>query len=260
MKIFAVANQSGGAGKSSLAYHVGHAAIEDGQNVLLVDLDPRGSLSVSHAPVAGSESGLTASMLFSAEPVDMEPEKLSDHLYIIRSDKVLRQLGGNVAGAEKRVAANLRRFADRFDLCVIDTPGAIGFNPPMTVAALVAADAVLCPFSVGLFEGHSLSELWSYLKSIKTPAYNPNLRLMGLLPSRINTRSPDEVAALAALRVQLGGVILPFQLSERAAVKKSIMNRRPVWRNTKGAGHLAAAKEWRAVCKQILTNLQGVSK
>jgi len=257
---FAVVNQKGGAGKTTVAYHVGEAGVDTGDRVLLVDLDPQGSLSHSHPAAPDTEPGMTSSMLFSTEKIDLQPERLSDRLYIIRSDKTLSHLSASVEGAEKRVKANLKRFENDFDLCVIDTPGAIGFNPPMTVAALVAADAVVCPFSVGLYEGNALADLWAYLKNVKTPAYNPGLRLMGLQPSRINTKSPEEVAALAQLRQQFGPIILPGMLSERAAVKKSVMNRRPVWRNTKGAGHLAAAKEWRAVCNNILNNLKGVSK
>jgi chromosome partitioning protein len=260
MRVLAVINQKGGAGKTTLANHVGEAAVENGKRTLFVDLDPQGSLSLSHPPLDGAISSVTASMLFSSETSELQPERLSDSLAIIRADKVLSRLGGNVAGAEKRVAANLQRFAKEYDLCVIDTPGAIGFNPPMTVAALVAADAVICPFSVGLYEGRALADLWDYLKVIKGPAYNPRLRLMGLLPSKINTRSREEVAALADLRKQFGSIIVPGMLAERAAVKKAVMNRKPVWKNTKGAGHLAAAHEWRSVCAYILGNLGGTAK
>src|SRR5690606_29593792 len=103
--------------------------------------------------------------------------------------------------------------------------------------------------------GKGLADLWEYLKSIKTAAYNPRLRLMGLLPSKVNTKSKEEREALDEVRAQLGGLILPMMLAERTAVKQAIMRRRPVWRNTKGAGHLAAAKEWRAVCEHILGDL-----
>ena len=255
MQILAVINQKGGAGKTTLASHVGQAAVEAGKRTLFVDLDPQGSLSLSHPAADGAAAGLTASMLFSTEASELRPERLGDLLALVRADSTLSRLSGNVAGAEKRLAANLRRFADDYDVCVIDTPGAIGFNPPMTVSALVAADAVICPFAVGLYEGRALADLWEYLKVIKTAAYNPRLRLMGLLPSKINTRSPEEVAALDDLRKQFGPIIVPGMLAERAAVKKAVMNRRPVWKNTKGAGHLAAAREWRSVCSYILGNL-----
>lgn len=260
MRILAVANQKGGVAKSTLSFHLAHAGVEAGLRVLLVDLDKQGSLSLSFPPVANAGPALVASALFSSEAPTLLPEKLSDKLSIIRADDTLAHLMGGTVGAEKRPARYLRSLSDQFDLCLIDTPGSIGFNPPMTVGALVAADAVVCPFAVGLYEGKALAELWAYLKSVKTAAYNPRLRLMGLLPSKINTKSSKEREALEGLRAQFGAVILPGMLAERTAVKEAIMRRRPVWRNTKGAGHLAAAKEWRAVCNHILGDLGGVSK
>lgn len=261
MRVLAVANQKGGVGKSTLTVHLAYAAVEAGLRVLLVDLDKQGSLSLSFEATEGEPEGLAASALFSADAPAGQPQRLGENLAIIRADETLSLLNGGVKDAEKRPARNLSRFAADYDLCLIDTPGAIGFNPPMTVAALIAADAVVCPFSVGLYEGKGLADLWAYLKSIKTAAYNPRLRLLGLLPSKVNTKSSEEREALDQLRAQFGpGVILPGLLAERTAVKQSIMRRRPVWRNTKGAGHLAAAKEWRAVCNHILGQLGEISK
>jgi chromosome partitioning protein len=260
MRTLAIANQKGGVGKSTLTAHLAYAAAEAQLRVLLVDLDKQGSLSLSFPPVNGGAPGLQASALFSAEAPSMEPEDLGGGLAIVRADDTLALLNGGVQDAEKRPARHLQALASQFDLCLIDTPGAIGFNPPMTVAALVAADAVVCPFSVGLYETKGLADLWTYLKGIKTPAFNPRLRLMGLLPSKINTKSREEREALEALRKQFGSVILPGMLAERTAVKQSIMRRRPVWKNTKGAGHLAAAREMREVCNHILGDLGGITK
>jgi chromosome partitioning protein len=259
MRVLAVANQKGGVGKSTLTVHLAYAAIEAGLRVLLVDLDKQGSLSLSFESTGG-EPGLVASQLFGAEALDANPEVLSESVSIIRADETLSLLSSGAAGVEKRPARHLQRFDEQFDLCLIDTPGAIGFNPPMTIAALCAADAVVCPFSVGLYEGKGLADLWSYLKNIKGANYNPRLRLMGLLPSKVNTKSREEVGALADLRAQFGAVILPGMLAERTAVKQAIMRRRPVWKNTKGAGHLAAGKEWRSVCNYILGDLGEVKK
>ena len=253
MKVLAVANQKGGVGKSTLTVHLAHAAAEKGLKVLLVDLDRQGSLSLSF-PTTGA-TGILASSLFRSDQTNEQPEKLNEQLSIIRADDTLSLLNSGVADAEKRPAKTLKTFANEFDVCLIDTPGAIGFNPPMTVAALCAADAVVCPFSVGLYEAKGLADLWDYLKSIKGPKYNPRLRLMGLLPSKVNTKSKDERDALQGLRDKFGSVILSGMLAERASVKQSILKRKPVWKNTKGAGHLAAAKEWRQICDGILSNL-----
>lgn len=261
MRTLAVVNQKGGVGKTTLAVHLGYAAVEAGLRVLLVDLDTQSSLSLSFPTIDGAEPGLLASSLYSADGVThQEPEILGEKLAIIRADDKLALLNGSVEGVAKRPARSLRRFADQYDLCLIDTPGGLGFNPPMTVSALVAADAVVCPVSIGLYEGKALADLWTYLKQIKTPAYNPTLRLMGLLPSKVNTKSPEERHALENLRAKMGPVILPGMLAERTAVKQAIMRRRPVWKNTRGAGHLSAAKEWRAVCNHILGMLGEVKK
>lgn len=261
MRVLAVANQKGGVGKSTLTVHLAYAAIEAGLRVLLVDMDKQGSLSLTFTPPAGAAPGLVTSKLFDADLGGKAPQAVSDRLSIIRADgEVLGRLLGVGDGIEKRPAAHLKTFADQFDLCLIDTPGSLGFNPPMTVASLIAADAVVCPFSVGLYEADALKELWGYLKTIKTAAYNPKLRLMGLLPSKVNTKSKEERDALADLRSQLGNLILPVILAERVAVKQATMKRRPVWKGTRGSGHLKAAQEWRTAVEFILGNLGDIKK
>lgn len=261
MKILAVANQKGGVGKSTLTVHLCYAALEANLRVLLVDMDKQGSLSLTFPAPQGAAPGLVSSMLFGSELGTLRPQVISDKLSIIRADgEVLGRLLGTGDGIEKRPARHLRSLAADYDLCLLDTPGSLGFNPPMTVGALVAADAVVCPFAVGLYEADALKELAGYIKTIKSGGYNPRLRLLGLLPSKVNTKSREEREALEGLRTQLGATILPFVLAERVAVKQATMRRRPVWLGTRGAGHLKAAQEWRAACNSILGNLGDTTK
>lgn len=259
MKTLAVVNQKGGVGKSTVCSATAYAAHEAGKRVLLVDLDPQGSMSNSFPPTGTDLSEpSTASQLFAASAT-IRPETLAPNLSILRADDALALLSGVNQDGQKRPARYLRELGQDFDVCIIDTPGVLGVNPPMTIAGLVAADAVVCPFGVGLYEGKALAALWKYLREVRSNGQNPKLRLMGLLPSKIHTTSREEMDALASLREQFGKAILPLMLGERASVKQAIAKRKPIWKGTRGAGHLKAATEWKAATHYILSDL-GVLK
>lgn len=264
MKIFAVANQKGGVGKSTFVAHVSWAAeaapvppSRKRLRILLVDLDLQGSLSLTFPRVREGGDTLVASALFAAEESTAKPEYLADHLAIIRSDEGLEDWDGKGDDALiRRIGVRLRKFSNDFDLCLIDTPGSLGMK---LTAALAAADAVVCPVAVGLYEIAGLAKLWGVIKAVKAK-HNPSLQMMGMIPSMVNTKSPEELEGLEALRKKFGTAILPHVLGFRASVKQATARRRPVWTNTKGAGHLAAAKEWKAACNTVLKNLGSLRK
>ena len=249
MKILAVANQKGGVGKSTLTVHLAYAAIEAGLRVLLVDMDKQGSLSLSFPPADDGEPGMVASRLYEAEPPQASPEYVADGLAIIRADNVLLSIDKAENQVIRRPGVALRRFAQDFDLCLIDTPPLLGVR---LMASLAAADYVVTPVSVGLYELAGVADLIQTIHVIRTQGFNPRLKHVGILPMKTNNRSAEEREALESLREQYGAAILPEVLPERAPVRKAIARRRPVWVSTRGEGHLLAANEWRAACDSIL--------
>jgi chromosome partitioning protein len=249
MKILAVANQKGGVGKSTLTVHLAYAAIEAGLRVLLVDMDKQGSLSLSFPPADDGEPGMVASRLYEAEPPQASPEYVADGLAIIRADNGLLSIDKAENQVIRRPGVALRRFAQDFDLCLIDTPPLLGVR---LMASLAAADYVVTPVSVGLYELAGVADLIQTIHVIRTQGFNPRLKHVGILPMKTNNRSAEEREALESLREQYGAAILPEVLPERAPVRKAIARRRPVWVSTRGEGHLLAANEWRAACDSIL--------
>jgi chromosome partitioning protein len=257
MRVLAIANQKGGVGKSTLTVHLAYAALEAGKSVLLVDLDKQGSLSLTFTAPEGIAPGLVASRLFDVNSKALEgagncPEIISEKLSIIRGDNGLLTIDKAENNVIRLPGQFLRRFADKYDLCLIDTPPLLGVR---LMAALSAADFVLTPVSVGLYELAGVADLMQTIHVVRTQGFNPRLKHIGILPVKINNRSTEERGGLAELREVYGNAILPETLPERAPVRKAIALRRPVWFGTKGSGHLLAAGEWRAACKSVLTRI-----
>lgn len=257
MKTLAVANQKGGVGKSTLTVHCAYAAREAGLRVLLVDMDKQGSLSLTFPRDPAQAAGVLASQLYNGAATEGYPEILEAdgervNLAIIRADNALLTIDKAENAVIRLPGVALQRFAQDFDLCLIDTPPLLGIR---LMASLAAADAVVTPVSVGLYELAGVADLMQTIHVIRTQGFNPRLRHVGILPVKTNNRAIEEREALAALRKQYGPAILAETLPERAPVRKAIARRVPVWLNTKGEGHLKAAQEWRAACSTILSRV-----
>jgi chromosome partitioning protein len=252
MKVLSVANQKGGVGKSTLTVHLAYAALDAGMRVLLVDMDKQASLSLSFPAAEGAAPGLVASKLYGDMVNDEQPQAISDRLSIIRADSGLLSIDKAENQVIRIPGQALRRFAESFDICLIDTPPLLGVR---LMASLVASDYVVTPVSIGLYELFGVADLMQSIHVVRTQGFNPRLKHLGILPMKVNSRSAEAKKALDALREKYGPVILPEALPERAAVRKAIAQRRPVWVNTRGEGHLKAAHEWRAACTTILNQL-----
>jgi chromosome partitioning protein len=245
MKILAVANQKGGVGKTTFTLHLGQRAASQGLRVLLVDFDNQGSLSLYFKAV----SGLVASTLFSNGGGNEQPFAVAERLHIIRADDALMSVDKGNNDVIKVPKLTLQRFENDYDLCIIDTPGALGVR--MT-SALTTAHFVVTPVSVGLFELDAVAKLFTTIQHVRLSGYNPRLKHAGIVPMKTNARSKDEMAGLAALRARYGEAISNHTLTERAAVKKAVAGRLAVWEKVRGVSHKKAAVEWVGACDEVI--------
>lgn len=254
MKTLVVANEKGGVGKSTLTAHLAYAALGAHMRVLLVDMDRQGSLGLSFPPQYAAGT-LTASKLYGESIEGLTPEKVTDHLDIARADAHLLDVdlhGVTVVGNPKKA---LDTLASDYDVCLIDTPPTLG---PRLIASLVAADFVVTPVSMGLYEIAGVNELISTIQATRK-RFNRKLRYLGILPMKTNTRSKAETAQLQALKLQVGDAMLPTHLPERAAVRNAVLAGIPVWEQVRGETHGKAANEWRAACALLLSKVMAES-
>jgi chromosome partitioning protein len=192
-RVFSVANQKGGVGKTTTAINLATALAMAERRILLVDLDPQGNLT-SGVGLKGqtAPAGTIYQALTTPAPAD-DPsafilETRVKDMWLIPAD---RNLTGaeielvTLPNRERRLREVLAPLRDRFDYILIDTPPSLGL---LTLNALVAADAVLIPLNCEYFALEGLADLVATLRRVRA-ALNPTLDIVGVLMTMYDERT-----------------------------------------------------------------------
>ena len=192
-RIFSVANQKGGVGKTTTAINLGTALAIAEQRILVVDMDPQGNLTSGvglkgqTAPAGTIYQALTASDDI-RDPSTFLLETRVKNLWIVPAD---RNLTGaevelvSLSNREGRLRDLLQPLRDQFDYILIDTPPSLGL---LTLNALVAADAVLIPLNCEYFALEGLADLVATLRRVRA-VLNPSLDIAGVLMTMYDERT-----------------------------------------------------------------------
>jgi chromosome partitioning protein len=181
MKIFCVANQKGGVGKTTTTVNLAAGLAKVGQRVLVVDLDPQGNATMG--------SGVDKRALeLSVYDVLLESSTIAEARQ--RNEQVgYDVLGANreLAGAEvelvelerreRRLKAALKAAEADYDFVLIDCPPSLSM---LTLNGLCSAHGVIVPMQCEYFALEGLSDLVNTIKQVHANL-NPDLQIIGLL-------------------------------------------------------------------------------
>ena len=180
-KIFCVANQKGGVGKTTTTVNLAAGLAKVGQRVLLVDLDPQGNATMG--------SGIDKREL-SLSVYDVLLESASIAEAAVPSEKCGYQvLGANreLAGAEvelvelehreQRLKSALAAVDAEFDFVLIDCPPSLSM---LTLNGLCSAHGVIVPMQCEYFALEGLTDLVNTIKQVHANL-NRDLKIIGLL-------------------------------------------------------------------------------
>ncbi|WP_328362970.1 ParA family protein [Mycobacterium sp. NBC_00419] len=198
-RVFTVANQKGGVGKTTTAVNVAAALAVQGLKTLVIDLDPQGNASTALG-IAERRSGTPSSyeVLLGEIPLQaaIRQSPHSDRLFCVPATIDLAgaeiELVSMVARENRLRTALATLDESDFDFVFIDCPPSLGL---LTINALVAAPEVLIPIQCEYYALEGVSQLMNNIEMVRAHL-NPRLRVSTVILTMYDgrTKLADQVA------------------------------------------------------------------
>lgn len=217
-KIISLFNQAGGVGKTTLTMNLGYHIAQKNHRVLLIDLDPQGSLSL----FMGLDSEIDKTIYNLLMEDDLAKEQvvntiLSDihSLDLLPSNILLANAEQELIFAELRelrLKQVLNLVSEDYDFILIDCPPSLGI---LSIISLVASTHILVPIQCQFKALIGTDSLLSTVAKIRK-RLNPQLKIAGFLPTMYQKSNSLDNRTLDAINEQLNQVATVFPPMPRA--------------------------------------------
>lgn len=256
-KVIAIVNQKGGVGKTTTTINLGTELAKRHKNVLLVDFDPQGSLSIGLGVLDEDVPSMSDLMLAEIND-DQLPTKEDivlklDYVDLIPANITLSAVEVLLINATCRemILKNiLEKYKKGYDYILVDCGPSLGM---LTVNALTAADSVLIPASAEFLSAKGLEQLLGSIARTKRKL-NPGLQIEGILFTMVQeqTRLAKEMIKMvenAYGKLNIYNVRIPRSIDVGTAIRQ---------RKTVGEfkNKNKAAEAYRKLALEVLDNVQ----
>jgi chromosome partitioning protein len=203
-KIFCIANQKGGVGKTTTTVNLAAGLAKAGQRVLLVDLDPQGNATMG--------SGIDKRQLeLSVYDVLLESASIAEA--VVKAEKCgydVLSANRELAGAEvelvqlerrdQRLKTALAAVDGDYDFVLIDCPPSLSM---LTLNGLCSAHGVIVPMQCEYFALEGLTDLVNTIKQVHANL-NKDLKIIGLLRVMFDPRVTLQMQVSDQLKAHFG--------------------------------------------------------
>ncbi len=248
-RIYAIANQKGGVGKTTTAVNLSAYLALSQRSVLLVDMDPQCNASSSLGVDKNKVSPSSYEVLLggvSAARATLKNAKLN--LSIIPAAPSLAgaevELVGELA-REYRLRQALASEVSRYDYILIDCPPSLGL---LTVNALTAAQGVLIPVQCEYLALEGLSQLTRTIQLVRQ-RLNPQLEIRGLVMTMYDPRTALSQQVVSETRKYFGDKVFKTTIPRSVRLSEAPSHGVPI---TAYAPHSPGGQAYQALAQELL--------
>ncbi|QYJ05835.1 ParA family protein [Nocardioides panacisoli] len=226
-RVFVVANQKGGVGKTTSTVNIAAALSQIGQRVLVIDLDPQGNASTAldvahHQGVPSTyellvEGAALADVMQQSEEtvnlsvvpatIDLAGAEIELVSVVARENRLKKAIA-----AHPQVGTEAEAGPDRFDYVLIDCPPSLGL---LTLNALVAGQEMMIPIQAEYYALEGLGQLLSTVEMVKAHL-NPDLDVSTIVLTMYDGRTRLASGVAEEVREHFGDQVL------RTAIPRSV--------------------------------------
>ena len=247
-EVIAFANQKGGVAKTTTTLNLAVAFAESGYRVLCIDLDPQGNLTMSQ----GIDPDKVEKSLYDVLVNDMPISEIIVKREIDIAVASIDLAGAEIAmstkiGRERSLEKALKEVQGDYDFVCIDTPPSLGL---LTINALTAANKVIVPVQCEYLSMRGLVQLQNTLTMIQENL-NPDVRIEGILPTMLDTRTVHAKEAVEILEENFGDLVFKSRIRKAIKFAEAPVKGASVLKYDSGS---SAANYYRELAKEVLAN------
>jgi len=245
-QVIAFANQKGGVAKTTTTLNLAVAFKEQDFNVLAVDLDPQGNLTMSQGMDPDSVERSMFDVLVHSMPIEEIIQRAEIDVAVSSIDLAGAELAlSSMIGRERALQKALLPVRSRYDFILIDTPPSLGL---LTINALTASDHVIVPVQCEYLSLRGLVQLENTLSMIRENL-NPSVELRGILPTMYDSRTVHSREAVEMLKENFGDLVFETRIRKTIRYAEAPVQGSSVLKYDPSG---SAANAYRELAKEVL--------